>query len=162
MFLSMKYQEIADEINRMAAEDQRARKENSSFGKEVRPIDEANSRRISETIDQIGYPTISKVGKEASFSAWLIIQHCPKVDFQKKCLELMELAKDDVDPKNIAYLKDRVLMLSGKKQIYGTQLKRNETTKKLELYEVEDKENLNERRKSVGLETIEEYLKTFE
>lgn len=74
----------------------------------------------------------------------------------------MEAENDDVDPQNIAYLKDRVLMFSGKKQVYGTQLRRNKYTKKMELYEVEDVEHLNEKRKSVGLEPIEEYLKSFE
>ena len=67
----------------------------------------------------------------------------------------MEAENDDVDPQNIAYLKDRVLMFSGKKQVYGTQLRRNKYTKKMELYEVEDVEHLNEKRKSVGLEPIE-------
>ena len=166
----MKYQAIADEINKMTVEDQRVREEFYSrnsidqelFDKLVKPVDEANYRRISEIIEEIGYPTKSKVGKQASFNTWLIIQHHPEGDFQKKCLELMEAENDDVDPQNIAYLKDRVLMFSGKKQVYGTQLRRNKYTKKMELYEVEDVEHLNEKRKSVGLEPIEEYLKSFE
>lgn len=165
----MKYQTISDEINRMAEEDQKVREEFYSivgankdiFNKLVQPVDETNYHRISEIIDQIGYPTISKVGKQASFNSWLIIQHHPEGDFQKKCLDLMELDKDDIDPQNIAYLKDRVLMFSGKKQIYGTQLRQNEVSKKMELFDVEDEEHLNKRRKSVGLEPIEEYLKSF-
>jgi hypothetical protein len=167
--MANKYQTIADELNKMASEDQQVRNkfysqknaDEATFDKLVKPIDEANYRRISEIIEQIGYPTISKVGKQASFNAWLIIQHHPEGDFQKKCLEMMESAKDDVDPQNIAYLKDRVLMFSGKKQIYGTQLRQNNVTKMMELYDVEDEEKLNERRKSVGLEPIEEYLNSF-
>ncbi len=165
----MKYTKIAEELNKMASDDQQAREKfysqkdskKKSFKDLVEPIDENNYRRMVEIIDEIGYPTISKVGKQASFSAWLIIQHHPQGEFQKKYLQLMEDAGDDVNPQNIAYLKDRVLMYSGKKQIYGTQLKQNEITKKMELYEVEDKEHLDERRKSIGLEPIAKYLKSF-
>lgn len=154
----------------MASEDQQAREKfyslndstEKSFRDIVEPVDEKNYKKIAEIIEEIGYPTISKVGKQASFNAWLIIQHHPEGEFQKKCLQLMEKNRDGVDPQNIAYLKDRVLMYSGKKQIYGTQLKQNEITKKLELYEVEDKEHLDERRKKIGLEPIAEYLKTFQ
>lgn len=74
----------------------------------------------------------------------------------------MEDAEDDVNPQNIAYLKDRVLVFSGKKQVYGTQLKKNEITNKMELYDVEDEVHLDDRRKQIGLEPIAEYLKKFE
>lgn len=158
----MKYQAIAEEIDKMAADDQKAREKffaqndqsNENFEKMVDPIDEINNGKIKNIIDRIGYPTISKVGKKASFNAWLIIQHSPQIEFMKKCLKLMEDEKDDIDPLNIAYLKDRVLMYSGKKQIYGTQLKQNSITKKMELYDVEDIEHLDERRRSIGLDPI--------
>jgi hypothetical protein len=52
-------------------------------------------------------------------------------------------------------------MREGKKQIYGSQLKRNEKTGKFELWPVEDEENLDKRRAAVGLEPIAEYLKHF-
>ncbi|MFZ3068710.1 MAG: DUF6624 domain-containing protein [Microgenomates group bacterium] len=166
----MKYTTIAEELNKMALEDQQAREKfysqkepkKETFKNLVVPIDERNYQRIAKIIDQIGYPTISKVGKQASFNAWLIIQHHPQVEFQKKCLQLMENAEDDVNPQNIAYLKDRVLMFSGKKQVYGTQLKQNEITNKMELYNVEDEAHLDDRRKQIGLEPIAEYLKKFE
>lgn len=166
----MKYTTIAEELNKMASEDQLAREKfysqkepkKETFRDLVEPIDERNHQRMEEIIDQIGYPTISKVGKQASFSAWLIIQHHPQVEFQKKCLQLMEEVGDDVNPQNIAYLKDRVLMFSGKKQVYGTQLKKNEITNKIELYDVEDEVHLDDRRKQIGLEPIAEYLKKFE
>ncbi len=166
----MKYPKIAEELNRMATEDQEAREKFYSQKEPkaltyvvlVQPIDDRNYLRITEIIIEIGYPTISKVGKKASFNAWLIIQHHPQGDFQKKCLALMEENKDDVNPQNIAYLKDRILVNLGEKQLYGTQVKRNEVSKKMELVEVEDPEHLNDRRISMGLEPIEEYLKSFQ
>lgn len=165
----MKYPKIADEINKMSDEDVKVREEyygqnnpnNRKYSEFIQPVDEKNHKRMIEIVDEIGYPTISKVGKKASFNAWLIVQHHSRGDFQKRCLELMEKDKEDVNPQNIAYLKDRILAFAGKKQIYGTQVKQNEVTKKMELFEVEDLEHLNERRASVGLEPIEEYMKQF-
>jgi hypothetical protein len=49
-------------------------------------------------------------------------------------------------------------MREGKKQIYGSQLTRNNMTGKYELWPVEDEENLDKRRASVGLEPIAKYL----
>lgn len=165
----MNYSKIADELNKMAKDDQDARDKFFSqkglnkftFSELVEPVDEKNQMRIVEIIDEIGYPTISKVGKNASFNAWIIIQHHSNTSFQKRCLKLMEQNEDDINPQNIAYLKDRVLAFAGKKQIYGTHLKKNEITNEMELFEVEDIEHLNDRRISIGLEPIEEYVKQF-
>jgi hypothetical protein len=52
-------------------------------------------------------------------------------------------------------------MREGKKQIYGTQLARNEKTGKYELYPIEDEEHADLLRTSVGLPPIAEYLKSF-
>jgi hypothetical protein len=44
------------------------------------------------------------------------------VKFQEYCLNLMKNASDgDVLKKQIAYLTDRILVNTGKKQLYGTQ-----------------------------------------
>lgn len=162
----MKYPKIGEEINRMAAEDQEVRQKfysqkEGTFAEIVKPVDDKNHFRMVQIVDEIGYPTITKVGKKASFNAWLIIQHHSDLNFQKKCLSMMEENKSDLNLQNIAYLKDRVLMNTGRKQIYGTQLKLNPVTKKMELYEVEDSEHLDERRASVGLESIKSYLQQF-
>lgn len=160
----MKYPDIAEEITEMAKEDRKVREEfygqgNPSgrvYAEFVQPVDEKNHLRMVEIVEKIGYPTISKVGKKASFEAWLVIQHYSRGDFQEKCLEIMEEDPSDVDPQNIAYLKDRILAFSGKKQIYGTQWRENPETKKVELFDVEDPENLNKRRVSVCLEPIKQ------
>lgn len=56
-------------------------------------------------------------------------------------------------------LQDRVEMLNYRPQIFGTQIQfRNGV---YFLYKVVDEPNLNKRRKEIGLNTIEEYLKKF-
>lgn len=79
--------------------------------------------KLKKIIKEIGWPTIPKVGKEASCAAWLIVQHADHdVKFQESCLSLMKsLPEGDVLKKQIAYLTDRIMVNKGKKQIYGTQ-----------------------------------------
>jgi hypothetical protein len=155
----MNYSSIAEEINKMSEEDQKARKLGS---KNIGSIDKKNDKRMKEIVTNIGYPTISKVGKQASFNSWLIIQHSPDLEFQVMCLDLMKKQFADVNPQNIAYLEDRILMYKGEPQIYGTQLKKNTDRNKFELYIVKDPNNVDKLRKSIGLEPVEDYLKKFE
>lgn len=62
-------------------------------------------------------------------------------------------------PYNLALLEDRILITQGKKQIYGSQVRQNETTGKNEFFPIDDEINVNKRRASVGLDSIEEYAK---
>ena len=52
---------------------------------------------------------------------------------------------------------DRVLVSRGEKQIYGTQFRRNIETGEVTFYPIVDTENLDERRREVGLGSFEEY-----
>lgn len=85
-------------------------------------VDLENTARLQEIVAQNGWPTISKVGSEASNAAWRIAQHSPDPDFMDYCLSLMLAAPEgDVDPIHIALLTDRTLTIKGQPQIYGTQ-----------------------------------------
>jgi hypothetical protein len=163
----MKFTQIADEINMMAEHDQRIRSDFYSIPAErqkkkheniIAPIDEKNTQRIKQIIEEIGYPTISKVGKTASFNTWLLVQHSPDQSFRSSCLQLMQNEKNDINPQNIAYLEDRLNMLQNKPQRYGTQLRQDQETGRLKLYTITDIKTVNDARQAVGLETLEEYL----
>lgn len=121
-------------------------------------IDSENEKSVELIIQTYGWPGYNLVGKEGSNNMWVLVQHLSNFELQKKCLLLLEEAveKNDADPINLAYLKDRVLMYEGKKQIYGTQLiiKDNQ----LEFYPIEDIERVNERRLNIGMGSLEEYL----
>lgn len=163
----MELKTIISEINRMANLDQKVRNQFYSQTKNgqheyeqiVTPIDIKHTKRLKEIIIEIGYPTISKVGAKASFDTWLIIQHSPDISFMEYCLDLMRKVSGDINPQNIAYLEDRINMFHKKPQQYGTQLRENVETGKLELYEILDIHTIDNDRKSVGLNTLEEYLK---
>jgi hypothetical protein len=126
-------------------------------------IDARNMARLEEVIKQHGWPGKSLVGKEASQAAFLILQHTDLIR-QQKYLPLLKKAarKGEARPADVAMLEDRVLVRSGKKQIYGTQVHSGpDTGGKLILAPIEDEEHVDKRRASVGLMPLKDYLKHF-
>ncbi|MGE8525233.1 DUF6624 domain-containing protein [Chryseobacterium rhizosphaerae] len=114
---------------------------------EMEAVHQTHAKRLREIIKEIGFPTISKVGEEASDAAWLIIQHSiGEPAFMKECYRMMDENSNDINPKNKAYLYDRIQVFQSKPQKYGTQL-----IPERRLYPVENKENINEERIKVSL-----------
>lgn len=117
-----------------------------------------NAASMDEIISAIGYPTIDLVGQEASEAAWLIVQHSiGNPGFMRKCALLMErdVRAGKVDPANLAYLLDRISVLEGRPQQYGTQFDWDENGE-LSPEPVDDRTQVDQRRKALGLNTLEE------
>ena len=163
--ISMQHPTITHRIielknNDLALRDRLAKEGRLSDGydEEMSALHIHNANILSEIIEEIGYPTVEKVGKEASEAAWLVIQHSIALpNFMKRCASLLKKAVDEhkATPTNYAHLTDRIAVLGGKPQIFGTQFDWDENGQ-LSPNPVEDKTNVNERRKSVGLLSIEE------
>jgi hypothetical protein len=129
--------------------------------KEETKTDRANTARMKEIVDQLGWPGRSLVGGQAEHAAWLLVQHAdldPR--FQRRCLSLLEQAVKDgqAEAKDFAYLTDRVLIAEGKKQAYGTQYEASKG--QIKPKPIEDEARVDERRKKIGLEPLANYLKT--
>lgn len=122
--------------------------------------DAQNTRWLDETIKQHGWPTKSLVGEEGVQAAFLIVQHSPSPQFQKKCLELLRVAvsQNEADIVHLAYLTDRIRIFEGKPQVYGTQAQTNPDGV-LVPFPIEDEEHVDERRTSIGLEPMADYFK---
>ncbi|MBK1896036.1 DUF6624 domain-containing protein [Chryseobacterium paridis] len=128
------------------------------YNVEMEVLHNKNAKILNEIIDTIGYPTIDKVGKEAHEAAWLIIQHSiGRPSFMKKCAELLKNigAEYKEDKVHLAYLTDRIAVLEGKPQLYGTQFDWNDM-KELTPNAFDDLVKVNKRRESIGLNTLEE------
>lgn len=148
---------VASELLRMADADQEMRQNVINGDAEWdEQLDVKNAARLKEIVNTIGWPTISKVGKEASQAAWLLVQHAAEEpDFMTQCLVLMkESGEGEVSPQNIAFLEDRILAFSGRPQIYGTQFRTTENG--LVPFPIADIERLEERRSRMGLEPYED------
>lgn len=153
------FQSIASEIIQMSERDQVMRKS----GMWDSSVDIENTKRMKEIIEQIGWPTISKVGERASDRAWLLAQHADlDHQFQQTCLDLMKvLPAGEIKPANIAYLEDRVRIGEKRPQLYGTQFYTDEKGN-FGPKPIEDLDHIDERRKAVGLGTMAEYTRTIE
>ena len=86
------YKDIAAKIIAMKDEDLRVRDSlikkgqlEGGYHPEMEKVHNNNAKQLDKIIDEIGYPTINKVGKEASEAVWLIIQHAiSQPTFMKK------------------------------------------------------------------------------
>ena len=144
----------------MAKTDQEMRN-NAIHNKEAwdQALDEKHAKALRRIVTQYGWPTIPMVGSEASSDAWLIAQHADHdLSFQKECLALLKnVPAGEVALDNIAYLEDRVLTAERKPQLYGTQFQGMGVN--LKPQPIEDGMHVDERRKQMGLGSLEEYTK---
>ena len=128
---------------------------------QLRHIDEQNYYQIVTYFYEHGFLGYDKVGEEGSNNFWLLVQHQTEhPEFQEKVLLAMEkeVMNNNADKKNYVYLLDRVKMVKGEAQIYGSQLRLNKEADIYEVYDLEDPEHVNERRSEIGLEPIEDYV----
>lgn len=120
-----------------------------------------NKAFAERILNEKGFPGFDLVGKNGSYSYWLMVQHADfDPDFQQRVLDSMkvQLERNNANPNNYAFLTDRIRINTGRKQVYGTQLDINIFTGKVKSLPTENWETINERRASLGMETIEEYL----
>ncbi len=117
-----------------------------------------NAEKLDEIINRIGYPTIDKVGEAGNEAAWLIIQHSiGDPQFMRKCVNLLEDAvrKEKAKAIQLAYLTDRIAVFEDRPQSYGTQYDWDKNGE-LNPQKYDDKNKVNKRRESLGLNTLEE------
>ena len=125
----------------------------------LRLVDAENLEWLREVVGQFGWPLRSLVGADGANGFWLLVQHADAdVDFQERCLGLLADAAsiDEADAKTLAYLTDRVRLARGEPQVYGTQCDVREGA--FVPRPIEDEQGVEERRKTVGLPPLAEYL----
>ena len=115
---------------------------------------------MKEFVDAYGWPTVDMVASDGTRAAWLLVQHADHdVAFQRQCLDHMKKLVDSkqVYASDVAYLTDRVKVNEGKPQVYGTQFHMVEN--ELVPRRMIDPSNVDKRRASMGLGTLEDYRK---
>jgi hypothetical protein len=122
-------------------------------------IDDENAVWLREVVMKFGWPGRSLVGDDGAHAAWLLAQHADRDPaLQRHCLTLLEqaVAASEAEARDLAFLTDRVRLASGQNQIYGTQMSPHEG--RFAARRLADPESVDERRASVGLEPLNEYL----
>lgn len=131
----------------------------------LRKMDTFHTLKMKEILQRYGWITISKFGAEYDRKAWLLVQHADHDPFfQAGVLFLLGnlIPRKETDQKNYAYLYDRVALKFpslGFRQRYGTQVL-SKTKGEIILQPCEGTfEEVDHRRKEIGLEPLREYLK---
>jgi hypothetical protein len=158
---------LGAELTAMEVEDRRVRAELEKdrslldgYHVRMREVHERNADRLSEIIALIGWPSPLLVGEAAARSAFLIVQHAiSRPAFMRSCLPLLEQAAQDreIPRVEVALLSDRILILSGRGQLYGTQFDWDESGQ-MSPQPIENVERANELRKAAGMETLAENI----
>lgn len=167
----MDIQSIAKKIISLKEKDESLRNElirkgelSNGYNKEMVALHNSNAKELNQIIEHIGFPTPEKVGEEASEAAWLIIQHSiGQPDFMKKAAKLLEeaISHNKVAPKGFAYLTDRIAVLEGRHQLYGTQFDWDENGE-MNPQPYDNIVKVNQRRKAVNLNTLEEQIEIMQ
>jgi len=124
--------------------------------------DDRATQYMRDLLDEYDWIDRKRFGKRISMAAWLLMQHADDhVELQALALSRMEpyLKSKGVSKGDYAYLWDRVAVNSGQKQRYGTQPTWECTPEgNLTLQPMEDPENVNKRRKKMGMGSVEKSL----
>lgn len=152
----------------MARQDRTARDELAASGKlfntgyepRMARVHQRNAPRLRRIIEAIGWPGADLVGSDGAEAAWLILQHAiSEPDLLRRALPLLMTAarEGNADAAHAAMLEDRIRFFEGRPQRYGTQLDWD-AAGSLSPGEIEDPQNLAERRAAVGLPPLEEQI----
>lgn len=124
--------------------------------------DSVNLVKVKAILDKYGWLGPDVVGNSGAVTLFLVIQHADQ-QTQEKYLPAMRNAVKNgkANPANLALLEDRVALEEGKKQIYGSQIGRDEKTGKFYIRPIEDEINVDKRRAAVGLPPLKDYVKQW-
>jgi hypothetical protein len=124
--------------------------------------DSINLIKIQKILDEKGWLGQDIIGGQGNTTLFLVIQHSP-IEIQQKYLPMMRDAvkKNNARPSSLALLEDRVALRTGKRQIYGSQIGRNQETGEFYVSPIENPEKIDERRAEVGLGALQEYISNW-
>lgn len=126
------------------------------YNDKLRDVYNANARELAEIVDQGGWPDKYRVGEDGATVAFLVVQHAIGLpNFMRACLELIEeaVARGAVPRWHVAFLTDRIRVMEGKPQLYGTQFDWDEAGQ-ISPLPIESPETVDERRKAIDLVSL--------
>jgi len=125
----------------------------------ISKIDLSNLSVVEAVLEQHGWLSADQIGSTANSTLFLVIQHSKQAT-QEKYLPMMKQAVADgnASARSLALLEDRVGLGKGELQVYGSQIGTDSETGEMYVLPLIDPDNVNERRASVGLGPLEEYI----
>ncbi len=170
-----KYKAVAEQLYAMGRDDQKYREqvdsvtqkfgyksgELASLWKKMKNADSVNNVKLKTILRKYGWLGPKEVGNEANDVIFMVIQHSD-LETQHKYAPLMRQAvqNNNGSASNLAYLEDRIATREDRMQLYGTQLRC--LGDKCELQLLADPDNVDKRRRQVGLGPLADYLKDYD
>jgi hypothetical protein len=156
---------LREELLAMAAEDQRVRSALAANGSllsgyhpQLEQVHARNAARLTDILEEHGWPGRSDVGVDGSRAAWLIAHHAiGEPQLQRLSLRLLRsaAAAGEAALLDVAMLDDRIRVCEGRPQRYGTLFDWDEHGEMSPL-PIEDPECVDERRRAIGLGLLAE------
>ncbi len=138
---------------------------NEAIAKKMAMTDSLHYKPVYDIFQQYGFPNYDLVGKDNSDNYWALVQHQSNhPDFMACVLERMgvEIDHKKATGEKYAFLQDRINFEFGKPQVYGTQMVLNADSTAYVPAPIIDRENVNERRRKIGLNfPIEDYINYY-
>lgn len=124
--------------------------------------DSINLIKIQKILDEKGWLGSNVIGSQGNSTLFLVIQHS-SLEVQEKYLPMMRDAVKNgkANSSSLALLEDRVALRKGGKQIYGSQIGRDQETGEYFVSPLIDPENVDKRRAEVGLGPIADYISNW-
>ena len=121
--------------------------------------DSINLIKVKSLLDKYGWLGADVAGNQGNSTLFLVIQHSDQGTQEKYLPMMREAVKNGkATGSSLALLEDRVALGQGKKQIYGSQIGRDNETKLYFVSPLEDPDNVDKRRAEVGLQPLAEYV----
>jgi hypothetical protein len=156
-----KVRRIQEELAKRLVEDQAVRKEAPRF-KDMPRVDADNTAYLTRLTQELGWIDAARFGPEAANAAFLIAQHSGDLPLMLAALPGIEtdMKARRVDAQYYALLYDRLQLLLGEKQKYGTQLGQNDRGEMV-ILPIANRERLEELRRELGLMPFAQYLSLY-
>ena len=137
-------------------------REMQTLFKKMHETDSINLIKVSMILDERGWMGADIVGQQGNQTLFLVIQHAG-LEAQLKYLPMMRDAvkKGNANASSLALLEDRVALRQGKRQIYGSQVGRDDSTGEYYVLPLEDPDNVDKRRSEMGLGKLQYYISNW-
>lgn len=136
--------------------------EMKALWKIIEEKDSMNLIKIKKILDERGWLGPDIIGNQGNSTLFLVIQHAD-FETQEKYLPMMReaVSKGNASASSLALLVDRVALRKGEKQIYGSQVSRDQESGEFYVLPLIDPDNVDQRRAEVGLGNIQEYISNW-
>lgn len=156
-----KLKAVQAELAKRYTTDQDVRKGRIARAK-MKQIDTENTAYLRTIAAELGWIDAQRFGSQAAHAAFLLLQHSGDLSLMRAAVPLIEadVKAGRLDGASYAMLYDRLQLMTAGKQRYGTQIAMN-ADREVVVPSIEDKNRVNEYRRSVSLQPLEQYVRMW-